>query len=92
MGCCNKKREESPLGYGRYLAGLILLSGFLLGCFALLLVLSLLVPRYRKVLPFYAEYARETLGSVARRARIRLQWRPGRRPSAMGGPGAWTGP
>lgn len=70
MGCCNKTPDGRPLGRARYYGGLALMAGVQLGTLGVLSALAVPLPRYRKVLPFYLEFARETLDSVRRRERI----------------------
>jgi hypothetical protein len=74
MGCCNKTLEGEPIGALRYWAGTAVIAGVHGGLLAFLTVAGRLVPRYRRVLPFYRAYARETLAGILRRERI---WRVG---------------
>ncbi len=76
MGCCNKQKSGKPIGRRRYYGGLLLLGGAQLGVLGALHAISVPLPRYRKLLPFYHAYARETFTSVWRRDRIRVQDEP----------------
>ncbi len=70
MGCCNKEPTERPLARWRYHGArtlLVLVHGAFL---VLLAVGALFNRRYRRVLPFYRAYSRETLRSVGARERI----------------------
>lgn len=70
MGCCNKKVEEIPVSRLRYAAGLVLLCAVEVAALGALAAAGLLRPHYRRVVPFYVEYAREVTRSVLRRERI----------------------
>lgn len=70
MGCCNKRIEEVPISRVRYWAGTLLMAAVLLGFFALLSVVALIRPHYRRIQPFYREYARDVWSSIVRRERI----------------------
>ena len=73
MGCCNKTHVGKPIGPVRYYGGLVLLGGAQATVLGVLATLSVPFPRYRKVLPFYLEFAHETFDSVRRRERINFQ-------------------
>ena len=83
MGCCNKTLDGRPIGKARYYGGLALMAGVQLSTLGVLSALAVPMPRYRKVLPFYLEFARETLDSVRRRERICVDSGPGRADCAM---------
>lgn len=70
MGCCNKRVEEVPIPRLRYWVGTILMGGVLIGFFLVLFVVALVRPRYRRIRPFYGEYARDVWRSILRRERI----------------------
>ena len=70
MGCCNKTHVGQPIGRLRYYGGLALLGGVQMGMYLTLRAAAVPLPRYRKVVPFYREYVRDTLDSVRRRERI----------------------
>ncbi|MDP7111806.1 MAG: hypothetical protein QGH45_07575 [Myxococcota bacterium] len=83
MGCCNKTPDGRPIGRTRYYGGMALMAGVQLGTLGAICALSLPLPHYRKVLPFYVEFARETLDSVRRRERICLDFGPDRAECAL---------
>ena len=60
-----------------------LMTGVQLGTLGVLSALAVPMPRYRKVLPFYVEFARETLDSVRRRERICVDFGPDRADCAL---------
>lgn len=62
--------QDRPLGRRRYLTGVVTLAGLQLGFSVALRLLSVPFPRYRKVVPFYRRYARDTMHSVLRRERF----------------------
>ncbi len=72
MGCCNKTPDGRPITRARYWGGLALLTGVHLGGLGALAALAVPFRPARKVLPFYADFARRTLDSVLRRERIRV--------------------
>ena len=77
MGCCNKKHVGEPIGRLRFYGGLAMLAGVQAGTLGALYVVAVPLPRYRKVLPFYLEYARQTLDSVRQKERICVASRSG---------------
>jgi hypothetical protein len=83
MGCCNKTPDGRPIGRARYYGGMALMAGVQLGALGAICALSVPLPRYRKVLPFYVEFARETLDSVRRRERICVDFGPDRAECAL---------
>ena len=72
MGCCNKRMDGEPVSPLRYWGGTALIAGVHLGLLAALRLAALVEPRCRRVLPFYEQYTRDTLGGVLRRERIRV--------------------
>lgn len=72
MGCCNKTIDGLPISRSRYWFGSIGIGCVLLGLLTWLTLLSPLVPRYRRILPFYREYARDVWSGVRLRDRIRV--------------------
>lgn len=76
MGCCNKRIEEVPIPRVRYWAGTLVMGLVLLGFFVLLSALVVVRPHYRRIRPFYREYARDVWGSILRRERIAVGTAP----------------
>lgn len=72
MGCCNKTMDGKPISPLRYWGGTAVIAAVHGGLLAFLTVGALLVPRYRRVLPFYRAYTRDTLRGIWNRERIRL--------------------
>lgn len=72
MGCCNKKLDGKPVSRARYWAGTTFLVAVHSGLLGFMTAASVVVPRYRRVLPFYRAYSRETLRGILARDRIRL--------------------
>ncbi len=72
MGCCNKVRDGRPIGRARYFGGILLLGTTQVGSLAALQLLAVPFPHYRKLLPFYRRYAKDTLMSVIRQERINV--------------------
>ena len=70
MGYRDKTQDGRPIGRARYYGGLALLAGVHLGGLGALCVLAVPFRPARKVLPFYLDFSRRTVGSVRRRERI----------------------
>ena len=83
MGCCNKTLDGRPIGRTRYYGGMALMAGIQLAALGAMCTLAVPMPRYRKLLPFYLGYARETLASVRRRERICVGFGPERAECAV---------
>jgi len=81
MGCCNKVHVGKPIPKARYVGGLAVLAGAQLGMLAATCAVAVARPRYRKVLRFQVEYARDVLRSAWRRERICVE-------GLGGGPGS----
>ncbi len=73
MGCCNKKHSGKPISKLRYYGGLAIVGTAHAGAFAGLCAVALPFKRYRKVVPFFASYSRETVRSVMEKERIRIE-------------------
>ena len=80
MGCCNKEMTGEPISRLRYWGGTAVVAGVHGGLLGFLWTASLFTPRYRRVLPFYRAYFRDTLEGILRRDRIRLAGECARNP------------
>ena len=63
----------TPIGRLRYWGGTALLTAVHAVALGVASVSAALKPRYRRVLPFYVDYARETVAGVLRRERIHVR-------------------
>lgn len=70
MGCCNKTHSGKPISRRRYYGGLAVLGGAQAGALVLVHGLAVPFPRYRKVLPMFRSYLKDTLKSAIKRERI----------------------
>jgi len=70
MGCCNKEHSGEPISRARYWGGLLVLSGAQAGALVALYGLSVPFPRYRRVIPFFKAYAKDTIKSAIDKERI----------------------
>ena len=73
MGCCNKTHDGRPISKLRYYGGLVILGSAQVGALAAIGALSVPFPRYRKVLPFFGDYAMDTFREAFRRERMTVE-------------------
>jgi len=73
MGCCNKNVDGIPIRRSRYWFGTLLIGFVLAGLLTYMTLLSPLVRRYRRVLPFYRAYARDVFSGILRRDRVLIK-------------------
>lgn len=73
MGCCNKTIDGTPIGRARYWIGTVFIGFVLVGLLTFMTLLSPVIRRYRRVLPFYRAYARDVFSGILRRDRILLE-------------------
>ena len=70
MGCCNKTINGEPISRPRYFFGTAFVACAHVGILGMVAAASIFRPRYRRVLPFYVDYTRETIAAILRRERI----------------------
>ena len=90
MGCCNKTHDGRPISKLRYYGGLVLLGGAQVGALAAIGALAVPFPRYRKVLPFFGDYALDTFRDAIRRERMTVEGMDGVEGEEDGGACAWN--
>ncbi len=70
MGCCNKEINGEPISRARFVVGTAFVACAHMGILGLTAAASIFRPHYRRVLPFYVDYTRETLSGILRKERI----------------------
>jgi hypothetical protein len=70
MPCCGGKDAGKPITRSRYFFGLFMILGTHCAIFLALVLVSLVFPRYRKLLRAYYEYSLKVFRSVFQKERI----------------------